>query len=159
MKALKYQRYQNYQNYQNIRNAFNTTIYKIIWVPNEGVVAWKYPFWSIEIHSQHLICPLSNREEPLKFRTIHAAIKKSSDRWTENYYESVKNYSDRVCLTRLRIIAHRLEIELGRRNKTPERERTFHHSNKGKFIRHTDIDPSHLINIDHINLICAISDL
>ena len=41
----------------------------------------------------------------------------------ENYLDSVQNYSDRVSLTRLRISAHRLMIELGRRTKAPRSER------------------------------------
>ncbi|MCP4459356.1 MAG: hypothetical protein GY816_15245, partial [Cytophagales bacterium] len=37
----------------------------------------------------------------------------------EGYLDIVKNYTDRANITRLRISAHRLEIELGRRTKTP----------------------------------------
>ena len=42
----------------------------------------------------------------------------------ENYLDTVQNYLDGASLTRLRISAHRLEIELGRRNKTSRSERT-----------------------------------
>ncbi len=42
----------------------------------------------------------------------------------ENYLDIVQNYFERVSLTRLRISAHRLEIEIGRRNETPRVERT-----------------------------------
>ena len=42
----------------------------------------------------------------------------------EQYLDNVQNYFDRVSVTRLRISAHRLEIELGRRSKLPREERT-----------------------------------
>ena len=41
----------------------------------------------------------------------------------EAYLDHVKIYTDRVNLTRLRISAHRLEIEIGRWSKTPRNER------------------------------------
>ena len=41
----------------------------------------------------------------------------------ESYLDFVQNYSDRVSLTRLRISAHRLEVELGRRHNIPRSER------------------------------------
>ncbi len=41
----------------------------------------------------------------------------------ENYLDSVKNYFDRISLTRLRISAHRLMIELGRRTNAPRSDR------------------------------------
>ena len=41
----------------------------------------------------------------------------------EQYLDQVTNYTDRANITRLRISAHRLEIELGRYNKTPRDER------------------------------------
>ena len=49
----------------------------------------------------------------------------------ELYLDHVDNFYDRASLTRLRTSAHRLEIELGRRNSTPRNERvcrwcTFH---------------------------------
>ena len=39
------------------------------------------------------------------------------------YLDTVQNYKDRTSLTQLRISAHRLEIELGRRNSTPRKDR------------------------------------
>ena len=44
----------------------------------------------------------------------------------ESYLNLVKTYTDRANLTRLRISAHRLEIEMGRRNKIPRTERVCH---------------------------------
>ena len=41
----------------------------------------------------------------------------------EPYLDIVKTYTDRVSLTRLRISAHNLEIEIGRRNNTPRTDR------------------------------------
>ena len=41
----------------------------------------------------------------------------------ESYLDLVQNYYDRIHLTRLRISAHRLEVELGRWHKTPRPER------------------------------------
>ena len=41
----------------------------------------------------------------------------------ELYLDHVDNFYDRASLTRLRTSAHRLEIELGRRNSTPRNER------------------------------------
>ena len=42
----------------------------------------------------------------------------------ESYLDNVANYIDRANITRIRISAHRLEVELGRRNKIPRIERT-----------------------------------
>jgi hypothetical protein len=44
----------------------------------------------------------------------------------ESYLDHVKTYTDRSNLTRLRITTHRLEIEIGRRNKIPRTERVCH---------------------------------
>ena len=41
----------------------------------------------------------------------------------EPYLDRVTNYHDRANITRLRISAHRLEIEVGRYNNTPKDER------------------------------------
>ena len=41
----------------------------------------------------------------------------------ENYLDYIAKYSDRVNMTRLRISAHRLEIERGRYNQTPVEQR------------------------------------
>lgn len=41
----------------------------------------------------------------------------------EKYLDTVQNYTDRTSLTQLRISAHRLEIELGRRNGIPRPNR------------------------------------
>ena len=46
-----------------------------------------------------------------------------SDFKKESYLDHVTNYSNRASITRLRISAHRLEVELGRRNDTPKNER------------------------------------
>ena len=54
----------------------------------------------------------------LKF---YAAIKDKFEK--EGYLDTVKNYYDRASFTKFRISAHRLQIELGRRNKTPKEQR------------------------------------
>ena len=68
----------------------------------------------------------------------------------ENYLDSVKNYTDRVSLTRLRISAHRLEIELGRRQKTPRPKRSCKWCSTNS--NTTDIENEfHLLNICGLN--------
>ena len=50
--------------------------------------------------------------------------KTKGDFGKESYLDNVKKFYDRVNFTRLRISAHRLEIELGRRKETPREQRT-----------------------------------
>jgi hypothetical protein len=62
-----------------------------------------------------------NASRKLEFyRTLKASFTK------ESYLDHVKTFTDRANLTRLRISAHRLEIEIGRRNNTPRTERLCH---------------------------------
>ena len=64
----------------------------------------------------------------------------------EMYLDTVQNYKNRTSLTQLRVSAHRLEIELGRRNSIPRKDRIckWCHRN-GITIREIE-DESHFLN-------------
>lgn len=64
-----------------------------------------------------------------KLRT-YALFKSSFN--TENYFDILKNRNTRACLTRFRISSHRLQIEVGRYNKTPRQQRFCEICNSGE---------------------------
>ena len=59
-----------------------------------------------------------NNSNKLKF---YAKLK--SDFTKEHYLDNIQNFYDRASLSKIRISAHRLEIEVGRHNKIPRDER------------------------------------
>ncbi|KAL5254064.1 hypothetical protein ACHWQZ_G013727 [Mnemiopsis leidyi] len=78
----------------------------------------------------------TNSSSKLEFYQKH-----KSDFNKESYLDHVTDYTDRVSTTRLRISAHRLEIELGRRNNTPRNERLCRWCRTNKHIE--DIENEH----------------
>ena len=76
----------------------------------------------------------------------HVEASTSLEYFTEELYlDIVKDYSDRAQLTRIRISAHTLQIEIGRRNGTPRENRIckFCYSSSGT---DTVENESHFIN-------------
>ena len=68
----------------------------------------------------------------------------------ELYLDTVQNYKDRTSLTQLRISAHRLEIELGRRNGIPRQDRICKWCNFNSSTKEIG-DESHFLNTCNAN--------
>ena len=64
----------------------------------------------------------------------------------EMYLDTVHNHKDRNSLTRLRISAHRLEIELGRRSGIPRQNRTCKWCTRNSLTNEIE-DESHFLNV------------
>jgi hypothetical protein len=95
----------------------------------------RIPRQNIEPHESKQFTPhvimksLKNRFKEFWHENINTSSKLDfyklvkSEFGKEQYLDTIQNYKDRISLTQLRISAHRLEIELGRRNNIPRPDR------------------------------------
>ena len=102
---------------------------------------------SIKTYFKESWCLYINSSQKLDFyRNLKSSFGK------ESYLDHVLRYNDRANTTRLRISAHRLEIELGRYNKTPREDRICTWCSI-IFSAHTVENEEHLLNHCDVNAV------
>ena len=84
-----------------------------------------------------------NNSNKLKF---YAKLK--GDFTKEHYLDNIKNFYDRASVSKIRISAHRLEIEVGRHNKTPKDERICTWCDLTMFVKTVEDEPHFLQHCD-----------